>query len=134
MMSDPRRAKRRDGTAKQTTIALLFVAGLSHNAFAGDTDHDVVLDQLQAEFSVCTAFYTLEESCGADGETRRRLSTVRRRAEALARAISMSADEVALRLEIALMANRSFAAGCNGLERLETRYAVQCDPLSSGPQ
>ena len=115
----------------RTAIALWSVVGLGSEGFAANADRETLLDQIQAKFSVCAAFYTFEQSCGAKGETGLRLKAVRRSAEALADAIAMSPDKVALRLEIALAANQALTGGCDGLATLESRYAVQCEPLSS---
>ncbi len=114
-----------------TAIALWSVVSLGSEGFAANADRETVLDQLQAKFSVCVAFYTFEQSCGAEGETGLRLKAARRSAEALAGAIAMSPDKVSLRLQIALTADQALTGGCDGLKTLESRYAVQCEPLSS---
>jgi hypothetical protein len=126
--------ERRDKAMKHALVVLSFVVGLGPRAVAGEADRDAILDQLQAKFSACTAFYMFEQTCGARGETGRRLNAARRSAEALSGAIAMSSEQAALRLEIALAADRILAGGCDGLETLESRYAVQCEPLSSGPE
>ena len=116
---------------RRIAIALWSVVSVGSEAFASNADRDILLDQLQAKLSVCAAFYSFEQSCGAEGENGLRLKAARRSAEALAGAIAMSADTVALRLEIALAANQALTGGCDGLRTLESRYAVQCEPLSS---
>jgi hypothetical protein len=118
---------------KRTKIAFLFVIGFGRCAIADDVERTAVLDQLQAQFSACAAFYTIELDCLAGGESRRRLAAVSRRADALAAVISMSNADAALRLELNLAAGRSLMQdGCRSITTLEDRYASDCDPLSSG--
>jgi hypothetical protein len=113
---------------KRTAIALFIVVGFGIDAMANDADRAALLDQMQAQYSVCVAFYTFKLSCDEKGETGRRLNAVKRRSEALASAISMPAEEIALRLELALSANHSLVGGCEGLSTLESRYGAECDP------
>jgi hypothetical protein len=113
-------------------IALLIAAGFGPRAVADDAARIAILDQLQAQFSVCVAFYAIELSCVDGGEARRRLAAVSRRAEALAEAISMSKKDAALRLELNLAAGRSLMQDdCRGVSTLRDRYDVDCNPLSS---
>jgi len=110
-----------------------MIIGFGRSAVADDVARIAVLDQLQAQFSVCTAFYMIELRCNKGGESRRRLAVVSRRAEALAAAISMSKEAAALRLELSVTASGALIQDdCRSVATLENRYAVECDPLSSG--
>ena len=117
---------------KRTAIAWAVLSCFGGEALADDVDRAALLDQIQAQYSLCVAYYTYQKGCGASGETGRRLNAVKRRSEALAGAIAMSEDEVALRMQLALTANGSLAGGCDGLSTLQNRYAVECDSLSHG--
>lgn len=47
----------------------------------------------------------------------------------------MSVADVTLRLELNLAADRSLIGeGCSNIATLEDRFAIECDPLSSGPE
>jgi hypothetical protein len=115
--------------------ALLFATCFAHAAVADDAARMAVLDNLQASFSVCAAFYTIETSCAPAAESRLRLTIVSKRSEALASAIPLSAADVALRLELNLAGQRSLMGnGCDGVATLQNRYRVECDPFSSGSE
>ena len=114
--------------------ALSFTACLSHGAWADDATRLAILDGLQAKFSACAAFYTVQGDCGRTRETARRLALVRKRADALAGSISMDPADAAMRLDLNLTAFRSLIGdSCAGLATLEARYAADCDPLSVDP-
>jgi hypothetical protein len=90
---------------KRIVIALLMIIGFGPFAVADDVERIAVLDQLQAQFSVCAAFYMIELRCNEGRESRRRLAVVSRRTEALATAVSMSKEAAALRLELNVAAS-----------------------------
>ena len=117
-----------------TAMALLLAAGCGRPALADDAARAAILDRLQAQFSICVAFYMIERSCVEDSNSRSRLAAVSRRPDALAGAISMSAADAALRLDLNLSAERGLIQDhCGGVATLAHRYAVECDPLSSAP-
>jgi hypothetical protein len=116
--------------------AVAFIASIVVGpAFAGEAAHIAALDQLQAKFSACVAFYTLTLSCAENGDARRRLTSATKRSEALAAAIPMNGDDVALRLQLHLTAQQTLMGGdCRDAATLEDRYAPVCDPLSTAPE
>jgi hypothetical protein len=104
-------------------------------AAAADRARDSVLDGLQAQFSACAAFYTLELICAKKPEFQSRLALVSKRSDALARAISLAAADAAMRLELNITAGWSFMqSSCSGMPTMESRYSDQCEPLSSASE
>jgi len=118
---------------KRAALALSLAGGLCESAAADEASRGMILDQLQAQFSTCVAYYTLQQGCVGAGESGRRLAAVARRADALAGAIAMSPADAALRLQLNIAAAQSLMpGGCGGLAVLQSRFAYECDPLSGG--
>jgi hypothetical protein len=118
---------------KRAALALWLAGGLCESAAADEASRMMILDQLQAQFSQCVAYYTLQQGCVGGGEPGRRLAAVTKRADALAGAIAMSPADAALRLQLNIAAAESLMPeGCGGLAVLESRFAYECDPPSGG--
>jgi hypothetical protein len=121
---------------KWTLIGVSIALGLAHSALAQDAERIARMDNVQAQLSVCVAYYSLELKC-QDGATDRPLRLLIERSDAAAKAAMMSSADVAMRLEFNLTMQRSLIEdSCGKFARLSARHWDECEPwlATGGPK
>jgi hypothetical protein len=121
---------------KQVLAGLSIALGLAHSALAQDVERIARMDNVQAQLSICVAYYSLALEC-EDGATDRPLRFLVRQSEAAAKAAAMSGADVALRLEFNLAMQRSLIENsCGKFARLRARREDECEPwlATGGPK
>jgi hypothetical protein len=133
-----RQSRMSAGGAAIVTICLLVGLVSFHAAQAQDeARRAAALNNLQADLSVCIAYYAILEQCSSGEDKSRRLAQaaiddLTRKSEAAADALRISSADVAMRLELNLAGERHLIDGsCSRKAILVSRYADQCGALVS---
>jgi hypothetical protein len=117
---------------KRFTLALCIGIGLIDGAAAQDAARRAPLDAMQAAFSVCVAYYSLELKCSDEASLSAKFARVAERSNEAARVLGMPVADVALRLELDVIIETSLTPqGCANVRTLRSRYDLECDPLAA---
>ena len=114
---------------KRVLTGLSIVLGLVHSALAQEAERGATMDNVQAQLSVCIAYYSLEMECTEGGSAARFLHLLVKRSDAAAKALAMSRADVAMRLKFNLAMQRSLIEdSCANIARLRSRHEEDCEP------
>jgi hypothetical protein len=121
-------------------IAGAFFGGLFLVRAAGAQDGaktKEAIDNLQAELSVCIAFFSIFQECSPGNEKHPSSAELaneelERRSRAAADAVGLSSADVAMRLRLNLTRERHLIGSCSGTSVLSSRYSQQCNDLVQG--
>jgi hypothetical protein len=134
-----KRSRERNSNARGAAIgAICLLVGLFRPDAAeaqNEAKLAAALNNLQADLSICIAYYSILKECSAGEDEGRRpaqpaIDDLTRKSEAAADALRMPSADVAMRLELNLAGQRHFIQGsCRRKAILVSRYADQCDAL-----
>jgi hypothetical protein len=120
---------------KRFTVALVAGFSLAHSASADEAARrQATLDNLQADLSVCIAYYLLVRDCSGGEATNLKLAidNLNRESAKAERALDMQTADAVMRLELNLASQRGLIEGsCSRIGTLQSRYADQCNALET---
>jgi hypothetical protein len=128
----------RSGAALRITSAIVAGLLLARAADAQDAAKtNEALNTLQANLSVCIAYFSIFKECSAGDEkdlllAEAAIQGLEKKSRAAADAIGLSSDDVALRLDLNLTSQRQFIGSCSGVSILLSRYTQQCNDFVLG--
>jgi hypothetical protein len=128
----------RSRAALRITSALVAGLLLARAADAQDAAKtNEALNTLQANLSVCIAYFSIFKECSAGDEkdlllAEAAIQSLEKKSRAAADAIGLSSDDVALRLDLNLTSQRQLIGSCSGVSILLSRYTQQCNDFVLG--
>jgi hypothetical protein len=128
----------RSRAALRITSALVAGLLLARAADAQDAAKtNEALNTLQANLSVCIAYFSIFKECSAGDEkdlllAEAAIQGLEKKSRAAADAIGLSSDDVALRLDLNLTSQRQLIGSCSGVSILLSRYTQQCNDFVLG--
>jgi hypothetical protein len=128
----------RSRAALPITSGLIAGSLLARAADAQDAAKtNEALNTLQANLSVCIAYFSIFKECSAGDEKDLSLADaaiqgLTKKSRAAADAIGLSSDDVALRLDLNLTSQRQLIGSCSGVSVLLSRYSQQCNDFVLG--
>jgi hypothetical protein len=116
-------------------VAGLLLARAADAQDAAKTNE--ALNTLQANLSVCIAYFSIFKECSAGDEkdlllAEAAIQGLEKKSRAAADAIGLSSDDVALRLDLNLTSQRQLIGSCSGVSILLSRYTQQCNDFVLG--
>jgi len=128
----------RSRAALRITSALVAGLLLARAADAQDAAKtNEALNTLQANLSVCIAYFSIFKECSAGDEkdlvlAEAAIQGLEKKSRAAADGIGLSSDDVALRLDLNLTSQRQLIGSCSGVSILLSRYTQQCNDFVLG--
>jgi hypothetical protein len=128
----------RSRAALRITSALVAGLLLARAADAQDAAKtNEALNTLQANLSVCIAYFSIFKECSAGDEkdlllAEAAIQGLEKKSRAAADAIGLSSEDVALRLDLNLTSQRQLIGSCSGVSILLSRYTQQCNDFVLG--
>jgi hypothetical protein len=128
-------AQAHGGGPLRVAAALLAGIFLSRAAVAQDAAKTrEAMSNMQAEFSVCIAYFSIYKECAASDETnlpiiQLAIQNLGIKSDTAADAVGMSSADVTMRLRLNLASQRHLIGNCSGMTILRSRYSEQCNGL-----